>query len=114
MIVFKITEAHADKHNSPDDGDYWDVIIHAVMKNYEDIQSTKHNKIMPIASKFFKTVREEIGIKSGQLSVFPNVISSKKDKWSCRFPVYYKDNEEETVHYMIWWLSSCKGREYDV
>jgi hypothetical protein len=125
MIKFKITRALANKavrHNAtgptpiekkPND-DIWNVHICAKILNAEDLKSKKHNKIMPIASKFYKKVRDDIGVKTEQLVISPEIFRSPTDTWICNFNVIIEDNEEETLHYMVWWISSCVGRIYEV
>jgi hypothetical protein len=123
MIRFRIIRASASKAvlyhatgpepiEKKDNEDIWRVYIGAELLNPEDLKSTKHNKIMPIASTFYKNLREDIGIKTEQLSVGPYWL--KKNNWDCNFNVKYSENEEEAIHYMVWYISSCLGREYVV
>jgi hypothetical protein len=116
MIKFKIVNASANKAErifvDGQKDEMWQVSIRADIMNPENIKSTKHNKVMPIASKFFKKIREDIGVKTEQLKVGPHVFS--KNSWTCTFNVICRDNEEETLHYMVWYISSCKTREYEI
>lgn len=79
-----------------------------------------HNKAMKKMSLFFKNlIKKEIGITGIITSIVPNYsytmgVGSYGKSWSCRVEVSLSDNSEEDISYMVWWVKTCTGREFDL
>jgi len=77
------------------------------------IHKKKHNRVMQYASKFFQyIIKKELELDQYLLeNVYPIHCRSNKE-WSCDITLEIDKNSEEKIHYMIWWIHSCKGREF--
>jgi len=118
-MLFKIQNATAKLVNRAGTIDRWQIYICVEFLDIENQGSKKHNKIMSKVSKFMMhLMKNEIGINCTMSSVGPAVYSYKnsddKHSWFGKFDVFSADNNDEQIGYMIWWLSSCKGREFEI
>lgn len=102
--------------------DRWHVVIIADFLDKDKEPTQKYSRLMGRVSRFMQhLMKNEIGVKYELYSIAPTLWDRTNglslpngNYWYGDFYVLFKDNTDEQISYMMYWLTTCKDREFEI